>query len=178
MRMSALSRQRSGAFRPVGIVSKRGLPSVKFIYACICRRKFNKIKRCSPQLRTGKPKSSAMANTFVRFIFYSRVSLCVKRKAYKKHDFRNLHKKHPAAFGILSISHQIFKKKKSAAVSLDKAGCDGYNAKCKQQRRCGHKVRSACFVLFSLFAIKINICKERTIHEHNECSRAVRQHGV
>ena len=37
---------------------------------------------------------------------------------------------------------------------------------------------SHCFVLFSLFAIKINICKERTIHEHYECSRAVRQHGV
>ena len=88
MRMSALFRERSGAFRPVGIVSEGGLPSVKFIYACICRRKLNKIKRCSPQLRIGIPKSSAMANTFVRFIFYSSVPGFVKRKAYKKHIFQ------------------------------------------------------------------------------------------
>ena len=33
-----------------------------------------------------------MANTFVRFIFYSSVPGFVKRKAYKKHIFHNLHK--------------------------------------------------------------------------------------
>lgn len=55
-------------------------------------RLLNKIKRCSPQLRIGIPKSSAMANTFVRFIFYSSVPGFVKRKAYKKHIFHNLHK--------------------------------------------------------------------------------------
>ena len=56
-------------------------------------RLLNKIKRCSPQLRTGKPKSSAMANTFVRFIFYSSEPGIVKRKEHKKVNFRILHRK-------------------------------------------------------------------------------------
>ena len=55
-------------------------------------RLLNKIKRCSPQQRIKSLKSSAMANTFVRFIFYSSVPGFVKRKAHKKHIFHNLHK--------------------------------------------------------------------------------------
>ncbi|MFQ8995768.1 MAG: hypothetical protein ACLR6L_06625 [Agathobaculum sp.] len=50
-------------------------------------RLLNKIKRCSPQRRIKSLKSSAMANTFVRLIFYSRKPGIVKRKEHKKSEF-------------------------------------------------------------------------------------------
>ena len=56
-------------------------------------RLLNKIKRCSPQQRIKSLKSSAMANTFVRFIFYSRELGIVKRKEHKKVNFHILHRK-------------------------------------------------------------------------------------
>lgn len=56
-------------------------------------RLLNKIKRCSPQQRIKSLKSSAMANTFVRLIFYSRKPEIVKHKEHKKVNFRILHRK-------------------------------------------------------------------------------------
>ena len=32
---------------------------------------------------------------------------------------------------------------------------DGYNAMCKQQRRCGYTTRSACFILFLMLTQKL-----------------------
>ena len=55
-------------------------------------RLLNKIKS-SPQQRIKSLKSSAMANTFVRLIFYSRKPEIVKRKEHKKVNFRILHRK-------------------------------------------------------------------------------------
>ena len=56
-------------------------------------RLLNKIKKGSPQQRIKSLKSSAMANTFVRLIFYSRKQGIVKRKEHKKVNFRILHRK-------------------------------------------------------------------------------------
>ena len=56
-------------------------------------RLLNKIKGARRSRGIKSLKSSAMANTFVRLIFYSRKPGIVKRKEHKKVNFRILHRK-------------------------------------------------------------------------------------